>query len=224
MFGVGGRHRDLGEDAWSYFEATAGDFRLPAGAWVFCCSPQGHFLSKGNQVVWENLLRTPMVSHDPERAHGLSQLRRPETTGELMQFLQTINWMRMPLPELAELEAPWLLEEGLCNTRRTKRVAALRVLDSSEWTGEHAVAWDAVRLRVSKAVPLNLLKPGFSVMMFPDASDNFWGSCITQGQTVELRSSVAIADMSHEPLGFLSGPLGVRRSDGQLWTRRGSRS
>ena len=32
-------------------------------------------------------------------------MRRPETAGELMQFLQVINWMRTSLPELAELEA-----------------------------------------------------------------------------------------------------------------------
>ena len=42
-------------------------------------------------------------------------------------------------------------------------------------------------------------------MMFPDASEKFWGSCITQVPTVELGHSVAIADMDHEPLGFLSG-------------------
>ena len=115
----------------------------------------------------------------------------------------------MSLLELAELEAPLrgLLEECLCNTRRTKRVAARRVIGSSEGTDERAAAWDAVRLRVSEVVPLNQLKPGFSVMMFPDASDNFWGSCITQVPTVESTGSVAIVDMSHEPLGFLSGPF-----------------
>ena len=85
-------------------------------------------------------------------------------------------------------------------------------------------AWNAVRLRVSEAVPLYHLKPGFSVMVFHDASDKFWGSCVTQVPTVELEGSVAIADMAHEPLGFLSGPFRVRRSDGQLWTRRALRS
>ena len=37
----------------------------------------------------------------------------------------------MPLPGLAELEAPSrkLLEEYLCNTRRTKRVSARRGVD-----------------------------------------------------------------------------------------------
>ena len=56
-----------------------------------------------------------------------------------------------------------------------------------------------MRLRVSKGVPLNHLKPGVSVM-FPDASEKFWGSCITQVPTVELTGSVAIANMSDESL------------------------
>ena len=93
------------------------------------------------------------MSHDPERTQGLSELRQPETAGELMQFLEAINWMRTSLPEVAELGA--LLEECLCNTRRTKRMAARRTIGSNEWTDERIAAWDAVRLRVSEAVPLN---------------------------------------------------------------------
>ena len=163
------------------------------------------------EIKWcGKILSGQMVSHDPECTQGLSKLRRPETAGELMQFLQAINWIRTSLPEL---EAPLraLLVEYLYNTRRTKRVATRRVIGTNG-TDESAAAWDAVRLRMSQAVPLNHLKTGFFVMMFLDASDKFCGSCITQVPTVELGGSVAIADMSHEPLGFLSGPFkGLRR-------------
>ena len=77
-----------------------------------------------------------------------------------MQSLQAINWMRTSLPELAELEAPLraLLEECLCNTRRTKRVAARRAIGSNERTQNRIAAWDAVRLLVRNAVPRNQLK------------------------------------------------------------------
>ena len=44
-------------------------------------------------------------------------------------------------------------------------------------------------------------------MTFPDASDKVSGSYITQVPTVELGGGVSIADMSHEPLGFLNGPF-----------------
>ena len=61
-------------------------------------------------------------------------------------------------------------------------------------------------------------------MMFPDASDKFWGSCITHVPTVELGGSLAIADMAHEPLGFPSGPFRGSQERWQLWTRRALRS
>ena len=106
------------------------------------------------------------MNHNPELIQGLSEVRWPEIAGELMQSLQVINCRRTSLPELAELKAPLreLLEECLCSTRRTKRVEARRVIDN-EWTDDRAAAWDAVRLRVGEAVPLNHQKPAFSVMM-----------------------------------------------------------
>ena len=60
-----------------------------------------------NEIKWHGkILSRQAVSYDPERTQGLSELRRPETAGELMQFLQAINWMRTFLPELAEFKAP----------------------------------------------------------------------------------------------------------------------
>ena len=113
-----------------------------------------------NEIKWcGKIVSGQTVGHGRERNQGLSEWRRPETVGELMQFLQAINWMVTSLPELAELEAPLraLLEECLCNTRRTKRVEARHAIGSNEWTDERMAARDAVLLRVSEAVPL---KPG----------------------------------------------------------------
>ena len=60
--------------------------------------------------------------------------------------------MRTSLPKLAELEASLraLLDAGVCNTRRTKRVSARRAIGSNEWTDERMAACDAVRLWVSE--------------------------------------------------------------------------
>ena len=46
------------------------------------------------------------VRHDPERFRGLVEMRRPETFGELMQFLQAANWMRLSLHNMAEVVSP----------------------------------------------------------------------------------------------------------------------
>ena len=67
------------------------------------------------------------VKHDPERLTGLATMRSPETAGELMQFLQAVNWLHTSLPRMAEVVWPLrvLLEERMAGAkRRTKRVAS----------------------------------------------------------------------------------------------------
>ena len=55
------------------------------------------------------------MTHGRERLSGLMSMRRPQTPGELMQFLQAVNWFRTSLPRLAEVVEPFrvLLEEHM---------------------------------------------------------------------------------------------------------------
>lgn len=48
-------------------------------------------------------------------------MHRPETAGELMQFLQAVNWLRTSLPRMAEVVEPLRLDHMAENPRRTKR-------------------------------------------------------------------------------------------------------
>ena len=48
-------------------------------------------------------------------------------------------------------------------------------------------------------------KPGWAVLMFPDASDEHRGIFLTQVPQGELDGGVPVEDITHEPLGFLSG-------------------
>lgn len=41
--------------------------------------------------------------------------------------------------------------------------------------------------------------------MVPDASDEHWGSFLTQVPQEELNRGIPVGDMAHEPLRFLSG-------------------
>ena len=70
------------------------------------------------------------VRHDPERIRELVEMRRSETVGELMQFLQAANWMRLPLPDMTEVVSPLraLLERKLKGTTRTKEVVSRKVI------------------------------------------------------------------------------------------------
>ena len=42
------------------------------------------------------------MSHDRERLNGLASMRHPQSVGELMQFLQAVNWLRTSLRVLLE--------------------------------------------------------------------------------------------------------------------------
>ena len=88
-------------------------------------------------VWWGKKYSHWRVSHDPERLQGLSDIRRPETAAELMQFLHAMNWLRTSLPRMAEIVDPLrsFLDELMAGApRRTKRVAKNRAIPPQSWT------------------------------------------------------------------------------------------
>ena len=59
------------------------------------------------EVKWRGKLYSgTTVRHDPGRVRGLMEMRRSEMVGELMEFLQATNWMRLSLPHKAEIVVP----------------------------------------------------------------------------------------------------------------------
>ena len=109
---------------------------------------------------------------------------------------------------MAEVVQPLrvLLEQHMRgNVRRTKRVAMNRAIPTDAWTASVAQAWTDAQALVAQAVNLSHPREGYAVLMFPDASDEFWGSFVTQVPQEEVDAGIAVEDMTHEPLGFLSG-------------------
>ena len=98
-----------------------------------------------------------------------------------------------------------MLEECLKGTKRTRRVASRRMIAAEEWTDKRRTAWEAVRSRIAHAVPMYHPKKGYRVLMLTNASDLFWGGCVTQVPENEFWSEMPLAEMSHESLGFVSG-------------------
>ena len=129
-------------------------------------------------ITWRRKVYTQgKVNHDPERLTGLATMRWPETLGELMQFLQAVTWLRTSFPRIAGVG--WLLrvflEAHMAGVNRlTKRVASNRTISAGEWTSELTGAWDTAQDLVAHAVALFHPKPGWVVLMFPDASDEHW--------------------------------------------------
>ena len=64
---------------------------------LFAAAHKCTFFSR--EIVWCGKVHSQgRVSHDPVRLQGLPDMRRPETPAELMQFLQSMNWLGTSLP------------------------------------------------------------------------------------------------------------------------------
>lgn len=69
------------------------------------------------------------VANDSGRLQDVADLRSPYSVGELKQFLQAVNWLR--LPRLAEVVEPLrrLLVENMASApRRTKPIVSNRAI------------------------------------------------------------------------------------------------
>ena len=198
-----------------WWRADEGNFLNTLDKILVCLENAGLFAAAhkciffDTEISWyENVYSGGQVSHDRERLSGLASMRLPQTAGELMQFLQAVNWLRTSLFRLAEVveSLQVLLEEHMRGIkRRTKRVASNRSIAEEAWKREQVVAWINAQYLVANAVALMHPKDVYEVLIFPDVSDNHWGSCFTQVPATELEGGVEVEKMSHESLGFLSG-------------------
>ena len=151
------------------------------------------FLSPSEREESSKQVRPRSISgqvhtHDREHLSGLASMRRPQM-GDLMQFLQgrklitdvsssTGRDYRVPLS---------LLEDRVRRIQRqTKRVASDRAVAEEAWKREEVATWSNAQYLVATAVALSHPKNGYKVLMFPDASDNHWGSVWTRLPKTEL--------------------------------------
>ena len=110
-------------------------------------------------------------------------MRWLKTVGELMQFMQTANWMRLSLPtNMAEVVSPLraLLERKLNGTTRVKRVTSRKMISEEDWSEEDQAAWQSSHELFKDAVQLNFRKQDFRVLIFTDASGLFGEGFLTK--------------------------------------------
>ena len=129
--------------------------------------------------------------HDRECLSGLASMRRPQTAGELMQLLQAVNELRtLGWQKLSSsFECCWTstwgeFNAGPCESRQNWAIA------EEEWKRDQVAAWSNTQDLVANAVALMHPKDGYEVLMFPDASDNHWGSLSTQVPATELKGGI----------------------------------
>ena len=146
------------------------------------------------------------IKFDPEMIQGLMSLTLPRTADELQHLLTASNWLRVSLPQYAEVvsELSNMLKESqkaVGSAKKTK--LRKRVL---EWDEAGITAFKNLKDLLSKSVELSHFhyEKDYVLCLFTDASDHFWGIILTQ----VLRSEWAtkpLQEQKHEPLAFLSG-------------------
>ena len=79
---------------------------------------------------------------------------------------------------------------------RAKRVA------KEAWKREQVAAWSITQDLEANAVALSHPKNEYEVLMFSDASENLWGSFLTQFPLPELEGGVEIVKYAKNHLDF----------------------
>ena len=67
--------------------------------WNFTLSPEKCNLITRKEKWCGRIITADGITHDPRRIDGLLSMQRPETAGDLQQFICAINCMRKGIPE-----------------------------------------------------------------------------------------------------------------------------
>ncbi|POM71351.1 CRN2-like protein [Phytophthora palmivora] len=159
------------------------------------------------EALWcGKLVSADGVRHSPDRIQGLVQLPPPRTAGDLQQFICAVNWMRSSIPNYSALmgDLAALLEVAVTKAKSRKKSHLHRILlITIGWDSRHEEALRGVKDALLRIVPLAHAKADWEVTLYADASDEHWGSVVTQVPASDL--GLPLEKQRHHPLAFLSG-------------------
>ena len=155
------------------------------------------------EISWCGKLITPAgIKVDPTKIDALQRIEIPNSAAELMQFLCAAGWLRTALPQFAQASATlqeWL-QSLLADGKRTKR-RALNI--NLQWTKDLKKSFQKVKDLIGNAVMQSHPNDDAEMVLFTDASDNYWGAML--GQVLQYDRSTSIEKQQIKPLYFLSG-------------------
>ena len=132
-------------------------------------------------------------------------MQRPETAGDLQQFICAINWMRKGTPEYSKNVGP-LQALLLTLTKRlgSKKNALEKVkLGPIIWTSNIHKLFEDLKLLIAERVTLSHLDPAKRLCMNTDSSEHYWAGVLTQ--IPQEDTAKPQSEQRHEPLAFVSG-------------------
>ena len=145
------------------------------------------------------------ITLDPRRIDGLLSMQRPETAGDLQQFICAVNWMRSGIPNyttaIGKLQA-LLLTLTAKHGAKKSRLAKV-VLGTDLWTPDMQAEFDHIKTLILKRVELTHFDPAQRLCLHTDASDHYWAGVLTQIPLEDLDKPQG--EQRHAPLAFISG-------------------
>ena len=148
------------------------------------------------------LLSADGVRQDPSRIQALIDLNPPTLCSELLQFLCSINWFRLALPDYSRLSQPLydLCQRLMHGKGRTKKIASSIPVS---FTDKELECYNDLKALVAHNALLNHLDPNAELFLMADASSNGWGSVVFQIPNYD--DSISYLDQNLQPLAFLGG-------------------
>ena len=165
------------------------------------------------RIEWCGKIITPEGIHvNPKRIESLTNLQKPKTGADLMQFINAANWIRTSLPRYSEVMGPlqvWL-NGILSDGKRTSKRAGKVVL---KWSNAREESFEEAKSMILKAVTQAHPADEATICLFTDASDNYWGAGLFQIREYDRNKEAWNQPM--EPLHFLSGKF---KGSQQRWS------
>jgi len=146
------------------------------------------------------------IAVDPEKKKALTAMPVPQTAGELMQFLCSLNFLRGSIPFYNAIMSPLqdILNLALKGTRsRSKKQASTVKLQKVGWNKTHEQAYARAKNALHRSICLAYPDPEKTYVLWTDASDKHFGAILTQTTEEELKKP--LQDQQHEPIGLNSG-------------------
>ncbi len=142
----------------------------------------------------------------PRSTKAIEEMNRPETIGELGQFIHGVNWVRESIPGLTELMTPLreVLEAAYTKvgTRKKGKSMKLNVSDYG-WTEKHDIQFDLVKKAFILRIQQAFYNEGWETCVITDASEGFWGGFITQVEHWD--DSKPVWEQKHNIIAVFSG-------------------
>lgn len=159
------------------------------------------------------------ITLDPRRIEGLLSMQRPDTAGDLQQFLCALNWMRNGLAAYTKMTAPLKeLLQSLMAKHGAKKVRLEKVpLDDSLWTKELQTQFEVIKTQIAGRVELTHLVMTQQLCLQTDSSGHFHAAVLTQVPKEDLGKPQSA--QHHSPLEFVSGAFKDASSRGSIFEK-----